>query len=683
MSPSGVGIGLRQPHYRHFAPGVQAPGSTGALPGFVEVHSENFFAEGGAALAVLHGVRERLDVSLHGVGLALGSAAGIDEWHLERLARLAQRIGPVRVSDHACFARVLQPASGEALHGADLLPIAFTEAQLQILCANVQRVQDRLRRPLLVENLSAYLSLEDEDAWPEAAFLAELARRSGCGLLLDLNNLVVNALNEALHPRPGREIPDPVAAACAFVDALPPGIVGEIHLAGYRHTGPLVIDDHGTRVHPSVWEVYRHTLRRLGPVPTLIEWDTDLPPIEVLLGEAARAAQLQREVAEMLPSTAVPPPSRAATDAPPSADSEESRAESRAVGKPVFPPPDASARPCAPALDGGLAVRGVEPVSAEVEALRQRALIEALRFGGGAPDEANGADAAQTGQASRAAQAARLRERGERLQLGLGAYRAHATLTAARALEAAYPTVAAMVGDEALASLARALWQASPPCRGDLAQWGLDLPAFIETRPELDPWPYLADAARLDAALMRCESAADAEPEPATLELLATQDPARLRLRLMPCVQLLASRWPIATLHAVHQGLWKAVTDTGASADADFGPAGDLGQDAASGPESVFGGSADDARLAPAREALADGRAESVVVAREGWRAVVQEVAPSDFAWMQALQERLPLDAALVRAGRGFDFEAWLRQAVAARWLQRAEVCDEGAGLRT
>lgn len=304
MSPSGVGIGLRQPYYRHFAPGVQGPGSTDASLGFVEVHSENFFADGGAALAVLHGVRERLDVSLHGVGLALGSAAGIDEGHLQQLARLVARIEPVRVSDHGCFARVQLPGSAEAVHGADLLPIAFTDAQLHILCANVQRVQERLRRPLLVENLSAYLSFEDEDAWPEAAFLAELARRTGCGLLLDLNNLVVNALNEALHPRAGHEARDPVAAACAFVDALPPGIVGEIHLAGYRHTGPLVIDDHGSRVHPPVWEVYRHALRRLGRVPTLIEWDTDLPPIEVLLGEAAQAAQLQHESLGVLPPAA-------------------------------------------------------------------------------------------------------------------------------------------------------------------------------------------------------------------------------------------------------------------------------------------------------------------------------------------------------------------------------------------
>jgi len=280
---ASVGIGLRQPHYLEIA---ESPPALG----FLEVHSENFFADGGAAIAVLEQVRERHAISLHGVGLALGSAAGIDEWHLERLARLADRIEPARVSDHASFARA--PLRGAGLvHAADLLPIAFSDESLSILVANVQRVQERLRRPILVENLSAYLSFDD-DAWLEPAFLAELARRSGCGLLLDVNNLVVNALNAR---RDGRDARDPVEAACAWIDALPPHCVGEIHLAGYADHGTLVIDDHGSRVHAPVWAVYRHAIERCGAaVPTLIEWDTDLPALSVLLDEAelALAAKL-------------------------------------------------------------------------------------------------------------------------------------------------------------------------------------------------------------------------------------------------------------------------------------------------------------------------------------------------------------------------------------------------------
>jgi uncharacterized protein len=278
-----VGIGLRQPHY---------DAVLGQPPrlGFVEVHSENFFADGGAALAVLHAARAHWPVSLHGVGLSLGSAAGLDDWHLQRLARLVQRIEPVRVSDHASFARAPRQSGAAPVHANDLLPVAFTEAALDIMVANVQRVQERLRRPILVENLSAYLHWAD-DALPEPAFFNALARRSGGGLRLDLNNLVVNALNDGV---------DEVAAACAWVDAIDPAIVGEIHLAGYHDAGDIVIDDHGSRVHDNVWQVYRHALQRLGPRPTLIEWDTALPELAVLLDEAASAARLLAACRDML-----------------------------------------------------------------------------------------------------------------------------------------------------------------------------------------------------------------------------------------------------------------------------------------------------------------------------------------------------------------------------------------------
>ena len=273
LAATRVGIGLRQPHYAALLQGRPALG-------FVEVHSENFFADGGAALAVLQQVRRHYPVSLHGVGLGLGSAAGLDPWHLDRLARLVERIDPVRVSDHASFARASQPAGAAVLHANDLLPLAFTTASLDLLVANVQQVQDRLQRPILVENLSAYLHWAD-DHIAEPAFFNALARRSGCGLLLDVNNLVVNALNDGV---------DAVAAACAWVDAIDASAVGEIHLAGYHDTGDIVIDDHGSRVRAPVWQVYRHALQRLGPRPTLLEWDTDLPALEVLLDEAAQAA---------------------------------------------------------------------------------------------------------------------------------------------------------------------------------------------------------------------------------------------------------------------------------------------------------------------------------------------------------------------------------------------------------
>jgi uncharacterized protein (UPF0276 family) len=280
VSACPVGIGARQPHYAaliEHAPPLD----------FVEVHSENFFADGGASLTVLHRLREHYPVSLHGVGLALGSAAGLDPWHLDRLARLAQRIDPVRVSDHACFARAPREPGGPVVHGSDLLPIAFTEASLDILVRNVVQVQERLRRPIAVENMSAYVSYAD-DAMPEPQFLAELMRRSGCTLLLDLNNLMVNALNAGAS--------DPLASCCAFVDALPRDGVAEIHLAGYCEAEHIVIDDHGSRVRPAVWQLYRHAIARLGAVPTLIEWDTDVPALQVLQDEAEQARRVALEV---------------------------------------------------------------------------------------------------------------------------------------------------------------------------------------------------------------------------------------------------------------------------------------------------------------------------------------------------------------------------------------------------
>lgn len=273
-----VGIGWRHPHYGELL-------QTRPALDFIEVHSENFFGEGGAALAVLEQARQTYPVSLHGVGLALGSATGIDSWHLDQLARLAARIDPVRVSDHACFAR--GRLGGAAVHAADLLPIPFNTQALDVLCANVQRVQERLKRPILVENLSAYVQLAGNDR-PETEFLNQLARRTGCQLLVDVNNIYVNALNARLAG--GAD--EPVEACLRWLDAIAPASVGEIHLAGHCVMQDIVIDDHGSRVCEPVWRIYRHARMRLGPVvPTLIEWDTGIPPLSVLLDEARRARE--------------------------------------------------------------------------------------------------------------------------------------------------------------------------------------------------------------------------------------------------------------------------------------------------------------------------------------------------------------------------------------------------------
>jgi len=273
------GIGLRQPHYREFR------ASRPSL-GFVEVHSENFFNPHDAAAQVLAAVRQDYAVSLHGVGLALGSACGVDDAHVDRLAALVERIEPVRVSDHACFARAPWSQRG-IIHANDLLPIAFTRNSLDILCSNVAQVQERIKRPLLVENLSTYLDFAERD-FSEPQFFAELGRRTGCGLLLDVNNLMVNALNA--------DETDPIGSVCNWIDELTdvatPGLVGEIHLAGFSAQAGLIIDDHSSLVSKPVWQAYRHALARLGAIPTLIEWDEHIPALAVLLGEAAKAEAL-------------------------------------------------------------------------------------------------------------------------------------------------------------------------------------------------------------------------------------------------------------------------------------------------------------------------------------------------------------------------------------------------------
>ena len=285
-----AGIGWRHPHYGELLQRQPAIG-------FLEVHSENFFADGGAALEVLRQGRDHYPVSLHGVGLSLGSAHGIDPWHLERLLRLVLRIEPVRVSDHASFARgsvVHGAARGlRTVHASDLLPVPFSDEALDCMVANVQQVQERLQRSISVENLSAYVQWQ-ADSMDETTFLNRLAQRAGCGLLIDINNLYVNAQNDQLRGKPGV----PLQHCLAWIDAIAAPAVTELHLAGHAHCGDIVIDDHGSRVGAAVWLLYRHALARFGAVPTLVEWDTDLPSLDVLLDEAASA---DRHLGEVCP----------------------------------------------------------------------------------------------------------------------------------------------------------------------------------------------------------------------------------------------------------------------------------------------------------------------------------------------------------------------------------------------
>jgi uncharacterized protein (UPF0276 family) len=258
----GAGIGLRARHYPEFL---------GARPaaGWIEVHSENYFGAGGRDCHALASVRRDYPVSLHGVGLGLGSAEGYSLGHAQKLRALAARVEPVFVSEHLCWGA----AAGR--HFNDLLPLPFTEEALALVAGRVGRLQDLLGRRILVENISAYVEVGKSDMG-EGDFLAALARRSGCGLLLDVNNLYVNQCNL------GRD-------AMAQMRALEPESVAEIHLAGYFEGEHCLVDTHGARIADPVWRLYEAALKLFGPVPTLIEWDTDVPALEVLLGEAGKA----------------------------------------------------------------------------------------------------------------------------------------------------------------------------------------------------------------------------------------------------------------------------------------------------------------------------------------------------------------------------------------------------------
>ncbi|AJK44951.1 MNIO family bufferin maturase [Burkholderia plantarii] len=264
-----VGIGLRSAHHRAML-------DTRPAVDWLEVHTENYLADGGWDLHVLRTLRADYPVALHGVGLGIGSAHGFSAAHLERVAALAERIEPLFVSEHLCWGATSHAVLNE------LLPLPLNAATLALLCERVERVQERLARPILIENVSTYLRFHG-DTFGETAFLAELARRTGCRVLLDLNNLYVNQVNH------GED-------AARALEALAPGMVGELHLAGHEADAELLVDTHGAPVAEPVWQLLAQALRRFGPVPTLIERDTNLPPLDVLLDEVREARRIGGEI---------------------------------------------------------------------------------------------------------------------------------------------------------------------------------------------------------------------------------------------------------------------------------------------------------------------------------------------------------------------------------------------------
>lgn len=269
MLPALPGVGFKPEHFAAIRSGAEGVG-------FFEVHAENYMGAGGLPHAQLAAIRADFALSVHGVGLSIGGARGIDPDHLARVRRLCDRYDPESFSEHLAWSS----------HGADylndLLPLPYTDETLGIVCDHVDQVQDGLGRRMLLENPATYLRFA-ASVIPETEFLAEVARRTGCGLLLDVNNVFVSCTNHGADPR-------------AWLAAFPLHLAGEVHLGGHDAedlpSGPLLIDSHGAAVAGPVWALFAEVIERAGPLPTLVEWDNDLPDWPVLAAEAARAGEI-------------------------------------------------------------------------------------------------------------------------------------------------------------------------------------------------------------------------------------------------------------------------------------------------------------------------------------------------------------------------------------------------------
>ncbi len=471
---NAVGIGLKPVHVPEIL-------GAGAPLDFFEVHAENYLVAGGPFLHHLTQIRERFVLSIHGVGLSIGGAGPLDRDHLDRLAALLQRFEPHWFSEHLAWS-----SHGGAFYN-DLLPIPYNRAGLRRVCDHIDQAQERLGRRLLLENPSTYVTFA-ASTLDEGAFLAAVVQRTGCGLLLDVNNAYISAVNH------GRDPWDLIAA-------LPPAAIGEIHLAGFAEDRDgagdrLLIDTHGAPVAAAVWDLYRRTLDHLGPRPTLIERDQAIPPLDVLVDEAARARSVM--AAAMTPDPA----------------STGARPWPRVSGQAADP---LAAHPADDLLDR-FAAALQDPTWTLPPGLTTW----------------NGSDPA----------------------VRFGVYRNTVAVSLTAALADTFPATRQLAGERCFDWMARDLIAAAPPRSPVLTEYGDAFPDWIAAHAPTADLAYLPDLARLELARVRAYHAAAAVPLTTTALAGYLADPQQLPgagLSLHPSLQVLDASDAIVSLWAAHQ----------------------------------------------------------------------------------------------------------------------------------
>lgn len=457
----GCGVGLRAKHY---------PVITGEWPkvDWFEAMSENYMDSGGRPIVILEQIRAHYPMALHGVALSIGSTDPLNEKYLQRLKTLIARIQPAMVSDHLSWSG----AGGEQLH--DLLPLPFTEESIQHVVSRVTRVQDYLKRPILLENVSTYIAFK-HSVMPEWEFLREVALRSGCGILLDLNNIYVNSKNHGFD-------------AYDYLDGIPGDKIGQFHLAGHTDMGTYLFDTHSRPVIAPVWDLYRDALGRWGPIPTLVEWDEEIPEFSDLMEECGRARKIY--------------------------DTEIVSSELQGRGV-IYHAHNSGRKKLRPYND------------ANVIPLHQ---IQAWMKTWVQPDGEKYAADFVIG--------------GERLSVYSGGYVARAY----EALKEGYEAVHRLLGDEKFMGMAEPYARSYPSHSYNLTWAGRHLPAFLHDHP-VPGMPYLEDLARLEWMIVESFHAFDVPPfDPSQLAKIPAEDWEQARLFFQSSVRLFSAEWPVLQL---------------------------------------------------------------------------------------------------------------------------------------